>query len=192
MEGVFTALRPVQGKFFFVLFLFFCSFCFLFRGLWLVLRVAVCAVFSCPLSTIDETFAAGVPLAPVALGSLSLSVCVRERVCVCPTVVEHFWCDVGMVHHTPLLSGAVCIFCRDWDYLEQDTNYWKQQLWATHDQVECEVMQGMHDQGLPVVKVRRRVPREYDTSWGREWETTIQTVFCVTSPVPAIISTCFL
>eukprot|EP00752_Nemacystus_decipiens_P005744 g5197.t1 len=37
--------------------------------------------------------------------------------------------------------------------LFRDTNYWKQQLWATHDQVECEVMQGMHDQGLPVVKV---------------------------------------
>lgn len=38
---------------------------------------------------------------------------------------------------------------------EQDTKYWRQQLWATHDQVECEVVQGMHDQGLPVVKVRR-------------------------------------
>lgn len=39
---------------------------------------------------------------------------------------------------------------------EQDTFYWRQQLWATHDQVECEVMQGMHDQGLPVVKVREK------------------------------------
>ena len=47
---------------------------------------------------------------------------------------------------------GVFFFCRG--RILQDTNYWKQQLWATHDQVECEVMQGMHDQGLPVVKVR--------------------------------------
>ncbi|CAM9253148.1 unnamed protein product, partial [Laminaria digitata] len=37
--------------------------------------------------------------------------------------------------------------------LYRDTNYWKQQLWSAHDRVECEVLQGMHDQGLPVVKV---------------------------------------
>lgn len=39
----------------------------------------------------------------------------------------------------------------------QDTNYWKQQLWSAHDRVDCEVLQGMHDQGLPVVKVRIRL-----------------------------------
>lgn len=37
---------------------------------------------------------------------------------------------------------------------EQDTKYWKQQLWVTHGLVNGEVTQGMHDQGLPVVKVR--------------------------------------
>lgn len=44
-----------------------------------------------------------------------------------------------------LLCGCRCL---------QDTTYWKQQLWSAHDRVECEVLQGMHDQGLPVVKVR--------------------------------------
>lgn len=64
----------------------------------------------------------------------------------------------------PLSGVSVCVRVL-W---EQDTKYWKQQLWATHDQVDCEVMRGMHDQGLPVVKVSRveslRRRRDY-TGW---------------------------
>lgn len=54
------------------------------------------------------------------------------------------------VDFSPFLSGwGVVGF-----HFRQDTMYWKRQLWAAHNRVECEVMQGMHDQGLPVVKVR--------------------------------------
>lgn len=52
-------------------------------------------------------------------------------------------------------------------FLFQDTNYWKQQLWSAHDRVECEVMQGMHDQGLPVVKVKTASKWLVDIRCGR-------------------------
>ncbi|CBJ32197.1 conserved unknown protein [Ectocarpus siliculosus] len=35
----------------------------------------------------------------------------------------------------------------------RDTKFWARELWDAHRQVEGEIMKGMHDQGLPVVKV---------------------------------------
>lgn len=57
----------------------------------------------------------------------------------------------------------------------QDTNYWKRKLWAAHDRVECEVMQGMHDQGLPVVKVRIASEKNVAKmcTYGRTWYFTL-------------------
>ncbi|CAM9767689.1 unnamed protein product, partial [Ectocarpus sp. 8 AP-2014] len=35
----------------------------------------------------------------------------------------------------------------------RDTKFWTRELWDAHRRVEGEIMKGMHDQGLPVVKV---------------------------------------